>query len=241
MKGLLVSFNYDQNVRISMIPVDICVKSLIVAAWKQSLESFVGNMSIYNCTWDGKKKWKQSQINNIMNSIHPQHPLNEIFLVPRTYFTKCAINHAIRVFFLQLVPSIFIDKFMKSKLKGISLMRIQRKFSYVSEIMSFFLNKEWNMKNKKFYELIRSIKPEDYSDFSYENDHLYDTISYFRNIMLGYRRFIVNDKDETMEKDIKKFRKIMMFDTFLKCFVVFCLIYYVYSKFIYKNFRVIYN
>jgi hypothetical protein len=96
------------------------------------------------------------------------------------------------------------------------LMRIQRKMYEANKALSYFVTHNWDFKNDNFINLCTYLKPEDFRSFDYRPYFTSDVINYSRVILYGFRRFLMNEKDENIEEDRKRFQKIEIAVSILK-------------------------
>lgn len=110
-------------------------------------------------------------------------------------------------------------------------MKIQRKMYEANKALSYFVTNNWNFKNENFLNLCNFLRCEDQLSFDFRGFFAYDSILYIRTTIYGYRKYLMNLKDEDLEKDRLTVKRLKMgfnaLKLFFKCLIAFIL----YKKF----------
>ena len=93
----------------------------------------------------------------------------------------------------------------------------------------------WQFKNKKFLKLSFEIRPEDFKAFYFYDFLEFDFLLYMRNIMMGMRRYLMNNKDENLPKARKNFHLIKTIDTVIRTTIKLIILYTVFVKYDFIN------
>ena len=97
---------------LDLVPVDICVKGMIVSAWKQwsrrdpsSLQfsdiAVYNAASVKNCTYDA--------MTMDLSTMIQKYPSVHLFGIPNVTFTKCNTYAWIIRIFRNLIPALIVD------------------------------------------------------------------------------------------------------------------------------------
>jgi hypothetical protein len=106
-----------------MIPIDICVKGCIIAAWKEWKDN-IGitvksrPIQIYNAASLKNKYLTYHNLKMNAAKMAEELPLKKMFWKPSAIFTSCKYFYWLIYFFLQLLPALLTDtalKLMKRK------------------------------------------------------------------------------------------------------------------------------
>lgn len=114
------------------------------------------------------------------------------------------------------------------------LMKIQRKMYEANKALSYFVTHNWNFKNENFINLSRYLKPEDKVNFDYHHFFTYDVILFIRSTVYGFRKYLMNLKDEDLEKDRKFVKKLTLSLNIFKFLFMFLVFYVLYVKFFHR-------
>ena len=76
--------------------------------------------------------------------------------------------------------------------------------------ISYFVNNKWIFKNDNFVDLCSFLRSEDLREFEYRHDFHFDLILAQRYTILGYRRFLMKQKDETLVESRKKYDRFVV-------------------------------
>lgn len=106
--------NIRDTDELDIIPVDICVKGMIIAAWKQWRDQqnlLASEMPIYNAT-----SVKVCSYNSMMMSLTDsteKYPPIKLFGIPSMTMTKCVFYAWIIRIFRCILPALIVDGFLK--------------------------------------------------------------------------------------------------------------------------------
>jgi hypothetical protein len=82
-------------------------------------------------------------------------------------------------------------------------MRIQRRMYEANKALSYFVTHNWDFKNDNFLKLCSYLRPEDYKAFEYRHLFNFDCILFARLTVYGFRKFLCNENDDSLEEDRK--------------------------------------
>jgi hypothetical protein len=229
--GISKTMYCDPKNVMDTIPVDVCVKVIIIAAWKHS-QMRTEQFPVYNCASGDKVKMTIKQILDMgISGVCMQVPMGKMLFIPSGGVTLCKPYNLIRLFFLQLIPSMLCDIAFKYKGEKFRLMKVQRKMFEANKALSYFVTHNWIFQNDKTFSLSYDLRSEDIRSFGFDDDHLTDVTYLIRNALMGFRRFLMKEKDEDLENDRKKFQRISRIGKCLKYFFIFIILWILYIKY----------
>lgn len=110
-------------------------------------------------------------------------------------------------------------------------MNLQRKIYQANLALNHFILNNWEFENKNFMKLSAELKLQDLKAF-YFNDFLdYDLILYFRQAVFGARRYLMKEKDETIDRCRKKNVWLYYLDAFVRTLFYGFFFYFVFIKY----------
>lgn len=109
-------------------------------------------------------------------------------------------------------------------------MKIQRKMYEANKALSYFVTHNWEFGNENFLSLCTYLNPQDLRAFDFRSFFTADIINFTRYTVYGFRRFLMNLKDEDLEKDRKMFKKLKFSWTTVKFFIYTWLFYFIFVK-----------
>ena len=112
-----------------------------------------------------------------------------------------------------------------------SLVKLQRKIYTANCALEYFILNNWHFKNHNFIALGREIRHEDIKDFNYRDFIEFDIMLYFRNCILGARRYLLHEKDEDLPNARKHYKRMKVLDKVVKSIFYFIVFYYIFIKF----------
>ncbi|XP_055374503.1 uncharacterized protein LOC129607499 [Condylostylus longicornis] len=202
-RGTISTMLADENVLCDIIPIDIVVNSMIGAAWDVG-QSNLNSVKIFNCT-SGQIQpltWKNLRI--YITKWARKNPTKYLVFYPRFRYTKYPIVHYIMVILLHYIPAIVIDLMLKLQGNQPIFMKTARKLQIALRAGSYVTLRDWVFDNKNQRKLSDKINgATDGKEFNCNIEKL-DYDDYIRNYMIGIRKFILKDEDDSMVSSRKK-------------------------------------
>lgn len=113
-------------------------------------------------------------------------------------------------------------------------MKIQRKMYEANKALSYFVTHKWIFENENFFSLINYVKPEDRLNFDFQHFLTYDAILFIRTSLYGFRKFLLNLKDEDLEKDRKFFNNLEISTKIFRILISLLVMYALYVNYFKK-------
>lgn len=88
------------------------------------------------------------------------------------------------------------------------LMGLQRKMYEANKALSYFVTNDWDFKNDKLFNICRYLRYEDTKDFDYRYCFKTDAILSARNCVMGFRRYLLKEKDESLPQSRKTYQRL---------------------------------
>ncbi|XP_065092505.1 putative fatty acyl-CoA reductase CG5065 [Ochlerotatus camptorhynchus] len=237
--GLCRTMYCDPNNVADFTPVDVCIKAMIVAAWKKGTAVIQSTpyspdspqLPVYNCCISNLRNSTMSQIVEMGKLLSNDIPLDKCIWAPGGGITQIRIRNIIRVMLYHILPAIMIDLLLRLAGQRPFLAKVQRKIYNANVALEYFICNNWEFKNNNFIRLASEIKPEDNKDFYYRDFIEFDITLYFRNCILGVRRYLLHEKDENIPKALKHQRRMKLLDKTCKLLFVSGFLYLILIKF----------
>lgn len=95
-------------------------------------------------------------------------------------------------------------------------MRLQRKMYEANKALSYFVTHNWNFKNDNFISLCTFMRLEDVREFDFRDVFTFDMVLAARHLVLGYRRYLLKEKDESLPRCRLIYRRMEIVNDLLK-------------------------
>lgn len=92
-------------------PVDVCIKAMIIGAWKRAYEP-KGSLPVYNCCLSKYRNATMEQIIEMGKAFQDELPIEKMLWAPGGSLTRIRLLNFIKVIFLQLIPALLIDQIL---------------------------------------------------------------------------------------------------------------------------------
>uniref|UniRef100_A0A182QQH1 Fatty acyl-CoA reductase n=1 Tax=Anopheles farauti TaxID=69004 RepID=A0A182QQH1_9DIPT len=192
--------------RINIIPVDVVVKMVILAAWKRgTIERAVGpkHLPIYNSAVSYQQSLEYQEMLVRAKDYLFHVPFSRMIWVPRGFPTDSKALYCIMLLFTMLLPCYLLDLLIRLVGYKPFLMKLQSRI-YSSEVaLRYFTWHEWTFETKQANNLPCLLDEKDRTIFGWEMpDSL--TGKYLENAYIPIRRYLMKDPDETIPQAKRK-------------------------------------
>lgn len=109
--------------------------------------------------------------------------------------------------FTHVFIAILLDTVLRSLNKSPFLLKLQRKVYFANRALFYFVNNEWTFHSKNFYSLLQETYDRKDTEFQFDDILNEDIDEFFRYAAYGARKYLLNCKEEDLERDRKHFRR----------------------------------
>ncbi|KAK2588427.1 hypothetical protein KPH14_004426 [Odynerus spinipes] len=220
--GILRTLHCQKNLVADIIPADIVINNIIVAAWdtaqKQEIPRSITDANenkcttteeipIYNSVSSVQKPvtWGDFMHQNAVNGL--EIPSEKVFWYYMLILNRYKFMHNVCVVFLHLLPAAVIDTLAYLTGKKPILWNAYKKIHKFSAVISYFSTQQWRFKNDAVMSLWERLPPIDKQIFDFNIDDL-DWETYYRYYIRGLRLYIAKDPMDTLDQGRIKYRKL---------------------------------
>lgn len=212
--GLIRTIYCDGNVNANIVPVDMCVNSMISAAWDVS-EQFIEAKT--------QKKEYEIPVYNFESSNECAISWNEFMDSAAKYGMKVPSSKAVWYFcfimqsnyllyllyrfFLHTIPAYIVDGALLCIGQKPKMVNVYRKIHKFSRVLSYFTTKTWIFKSSNVQRVCKKMSKRDNEIFFSDLNQLnWDEYSKF--FVTGLRVYLVNDPLETVPQAIVRWKRL---------------------------------
>uniref|UniRef100_A0A2H1W7P9 Fatty acyl-CoA reductase n=1 Tax=Spodoptera frugiperda TaxID=7108 RepID=A0A2H1W7P9_SPOFR len=216
-KGILRSMYSDPDLIADYMPVDIAIKSFIVASWLRGTKKLspTDDVPIYNCCSGRLNIITMGDMIEKAKRISWTYPFNDILWVPGGGLTTSRTVYYVKLLIQHLLPAMLVDTILWCAGKKPMLFKIQRRIYIASMALIYYITKQWTFDNKNLVLMRSKIKEEDMKDFYYVMENV-DQDEFFVNATLGCRRYLLHEKDEDFPKAKRHYRRMVIVEIIAK-------------------------
>ncbi|XP_059480666.1 putative fatty acyl-CoA reductase CG5065 [Neocloeon triangulifer] len=255
-KGLIHSVFCNMDLISDFSPVDVAIKAMIVAAWKNGVrrsramqkegsssepkseliteDADDGRCSttipVYNCATSPVRNTTIGTVVTMAQELASEIPLNDCIWYPTGNTTTNRFRHTIVVFLMQILPACIIDGLLKIKGEKTRLLRMQRRIFLACHALEYYLNNAWSFPNNRFQRLLEEIPDCDKETFGSTIWEV-DEREYFINCMRGARKYLLNEPEDTMPAAKRHIVKMYWLDKIVRYGLLALIVYALFSIF----------
>lgn len=212
---------------IEVIPVDICVKGMIIASWKHQKGTDRDAMiPVYNAA--AVHLIAHEMLVQVSDSLY-DHLFNKAIGLPSLIYTDCRYYAGIMIVLQQLIPAVLIDALLILMKRKPMIMKLQRIIRHSEVALDYFINHDFNFEKHKFNLLGVNLHEDDQIDF-----YMWprtEKFEYMRQAHIVSKEIILNETAECAAKAKKRtpyWQALALLLKAFNCYVackVFILIY----------------
>ncbi|XP_058053368.1 putative fatty acyl-CoA reductase CG5065 [Anopheles bellator] len=219
--GLLVSAGMGltrtgylrQKNRINIIPVDVVVKNIILAAWKRgTIERQAGpnHLAIYNSAVTYQQSLEYKEMLDRGKEYLYMVPFSRMLWIPRGTPTDWKVLYYLKLFFTMILPSLLLDLLLRLLGHKPFLMKLQARI-YGSEVsLRYFVWHEWRFETTQMNALPSFLTERDRESFGWYLPQTTLTGEYLEKAYITIRRYLVKDPDETIPYAKRKLARMIL-------------------------------
>lgn len=209
--GVFRSIVCQQQFLGDVIPVDIVSNTIIVsAAWtnhsKQALGAF-SPIKVIHCTSGGLNPITWKSFVELIVKWARYYPSTKAIMCPSLTLNTSRTLHFVAVQLSQYLPAVLLDLMRVVQGKPTKMFRMARRLDRLSSSVEFFSNTDLQFEVHNMQKVIEHVKEaSDGSEFQCDVSRMRWS-DYMERYLLGIRRNILKEGDETLECARKRIRR----------------------------------
>ncbi|KAG5873648.1 hypothetical protein JTB14_001483 [Gonioctena quinquepunctata] len=211
--GLLRTLHCDPDCQANIIPVDLCVNSIIASAWDVSNQFIEAKnneaefeIPIYNCESSCNSiTWKEFMDRSVhYGSMTPT--AKAIWYLSLT-IQKSYIWYVTTAFFLHTIPALIVDGALLCLGRSPRMSKVYTKVHKFISVLSYFSTKSWIFRSENIRKLCIKMSDEDNELFFSDMEKL-DWDEFFQHYLRGVRVYLLNDPMDTLDEALIRWRRL---------------------------------
>ncbi|CAH0549776.1 unnamed protein product [Brassicogethes aeneus] len=230
-KGLFRTMLCDPEMTADLVPVDVVINLMIVAAWRIGTEKQQPQTSstqqhnelvIYNCCTGMRKPIKWKTFIDLCFKYMRRHPFSEVTWYPDGTVTSCRSFNTVNKWLLHWLPAYVLDSFVWLAGGKPIMLKVQDKLSKAATCLEYFTTKEWRFDDENVRMLSFTLNESDKQEFCFDVAKI-DWKNYIENYVLGIRRFIFKEELESLPKARKQISRLYWSHRIMQVVSVMCM------------------
>lgn len=196
------------NNHLDTIPVDVCVKGMIVAALKTWKDQNKPEIPIFNATSIRLITFKSMALT--IRKMNLKVPSVNMFGIPYVHFTACAYYAWLICLFRNLLPALFVDGVLKVSGNKPKLMKIQRIIYNTDQSLKYFYQHIFKFDHFNFIDLNRDIPEQEKDEFSINEKFVMNNQDYYFLAFKMCKIILLGESEKDNEKARRRFPYIFI-------------------------------
>ncbi|XP_059480684.1 putative fatty acyl-CoA reductase CG5065 [Neocloeon triangulifer] len=224
-RGTIRSVLCDKNMTVDIIPVDIVVNTLLVAAanlfWHRPEK-----IQVYNCTTGTLNPLQWEELRRYIVKAGREVPSRYVQWYPGCTFRINFLMHRLTQIFLHFLPAYFLDLIMKFQGLKPMMVKICQKTMKSAKAGEFFSTHQWNFGATLMENLDLNLNKTDRELFPV-NVKTIGWEEYIKIYVTGIRKFILKDELSSLTMAQKKLKKLYWGQRIVQCLAIFMFVAFI--------------
>ncbi|XP_037300738.1 putative fatty acyl-CoA reductase CG8306 [Manduca sexta] len=204
------------------IPVDVVVNELLVAGWNAAKAP--SGLTVYHCSSSTQKPFAWSMLESSINGMLHKYPLKSAVWYPHLKLVPSLLMFRISAIFIHFFPALLLDTLLRLTGGRPILWRLHKNVWNSLSRLEKFIFSEWKFHNPNTMDLAKKLNDTDKDIFYIDITTLYWE-DYFKNLLLGVRRYLNNEKSTNLQSARNKDSVLMVFHIIWQMLVIVTLWY----------------
>ncbi|KRF84875.1 uncharacterized protein Dvir_GJ13738, isoform D [Drosophila virilis] len=234
--GLLRTLRCNPKAVANMVPVDLCVNSMIAASWDiyerhncRSTKSS-GSIPVYNFCTTSENQLTWGEFTAKTTKYGLMYPtLTAIWYLCYSNTTN-RVAHMISICFLHYLPALLIDILCLCLGKKPRLLNTYKKIHKFMNVIAYFSMRDWDFRIDNVEDLWNRMTNIDKQIFFFDMKQL-DWDFFLQQYFRGIRRYLLKDPLETIPKALIKWNRLYWQHQCLKA-IIYVIIFYIFWFFL---------
>ncbi|KAK4291377.1 hypothetical protein Pmani_035789 [Petrolisthes manimaculis] len=205
-KGMLRTLHCRGELVADLIPVDIPINLLIVAAWHTAMHR-KNELVVYNCVSGMERPVRWGEINEHGMSALRRNAMNDVVWYPNLHFTQHKTLNTIAVLLQHWLPAYLMDAAARLAGKRPIMVRIAQKLDRAASCLEYFTTHEWRFSNDNVQSLWSQLSFQDQHTFNFALSALHWP-TYMEQYCLGTKRYVMKEELATLPSARKHLTKM---------------------------------
>ncbi|KAF6209171.1 hypothetical protein GE061_014916 [Apolygus lucorum] len=219
-KGVLRSMMCGNDNKSQMVPCDVAINAIILAAWKRSAAGPIKETPVYNVSSGDELQLTWGIIMDKGKEALAKYPVDPGLWYPGGTTTTNKFAHETKVFFLQIIPALFIDMLLFIFGQKTFMMRVQNKIRNGCEVLKYFTMRTWNVNIDKTLSLHDRLSKEEQEMFFLANIDT-NMEEMMKHAILGTKVYCLKEPLDTLPSARKKLIAYWIVDKLFKGFLIY--------------------
>ncbi|KAL0858720.1 hypothetical protein ABMA27_011197 [Loxostege sticticalis] len=192
---------------VDLVPVDMVVNCCILAAWRQGCKQ-PGRCPVYNVTSGSINPLQWGQFTRLCVKWARENPTKYVMWYPNFGFTESRFMNTFWEVSCHFLPAFLYDMVLRAQGRKAIMMKLARRFKMAAATGEYFANHEWQFSIDSLTALhTEASATKDGSSFPHWPAR-FSWETYIGAYMLGIRRFILKDAQESLPQARSKLKRL---------------------------------
>ncbi|KAI8128070.1 putative fatty acyl-CoA reductase [Lucilia cuprina] len=196
--GILRTSYADPDITADVIPVDVTVRALLIAAFNLATRQTIprDELEVINCANATINSINYGTVIRLGKICIKKNPFEKCLWLPEGSITRCAVWHYLRLFTVQIGLALIVDALLRLAKQKPFLLKLQRRICAANSALYVFMTTEWMFCNEKFKNLENLIPLEEKEKLSFMCYSDFDHEKFISHGIKGAKQFLLKESPE---------------------------------------------
>ncbi|KAF5290046.1 hypothetical protein FQA39_LY14827 [Lamprigera yunnana] len=210
-KGVIRSMHCDPNYEADLMPVDVCVNTIIATCWKLGTRPKSSEPLVVNSTIQKENSITWGQALELGRKHVYDNPFSVCLWYPDGSIKSNYVLHSLSVIFFHTLPAYLIDFCLILTRRKPFLVRTQKRIGSGLEVLQYYTTRKWKFCNDRIKEISKTLTEEDDAIFYTDTADL-NWNKYLLSYVLGARKYCVHEEPTTLPYAKKLLKRLYYLD-----------------------------
>ncbi|MCL4137469.1 UNVERIFIED_CONTAM: hypothetical protein GTU68_057196 [Idotea baltica] len=215
---MLRTFHGNPSITADIIPVDVPINLLIVAAWYTATQR-TETVNVFNCVSGAERPLRWGDFTTFGMEAMKVNALNDVIWYPSLVFTKHKMLNSVGVIFKHWLPAYIMDFIARCSGKKPIMVRVVSKLARAADCLEYFTTHEWDFRNDNVQSLWHKLPEADKQTFNFSLSTIHWP-TYMQQYCLGSKRYVMKEDLAQMPAARKHLNRMWWLQTALRVLVV---------------------
>ncbi|CAG9861086.1 unnamed protein product [Phyllotreta striolata] len=217
--GILRVVRANGNLKSHTVPGDMCINAIICFAWdisnkwKSSNENYLPPVMNYSA----KNTKLLLSVNDYLNMVNKTDfpPFKKAMWYQVLFLIENKFCYITLKFLLHTIPSYLVDSLLIMSARKTRTKNIYMKIERTSDILCYFLLREWEINNDNVAKLWEKLNENDQAIFNFDINSI-DLNAYFKDMLTGMKKFILKEDMAKSKLHKQRYKRLTLLHYSLK-------------------------
>ncbi|XP_066144787.1 putative fatty acyl-CoA reductase CG5065 [Euwallacea fornicatus] len=223
-KGLIRSMYCNSEYIADIVPVDISVNSLLLAAWQVGSRPSKAKIDVFHVVAYHRTALSWGNALEMGRKQFFKNPFSVCLWYPGGNIKSSYFEHVVTAFFFHTVPAYLVDFIMRITFNKPFLVDVHKRIKHGLDVLTYYTTRPWYFSNEKLQRIYDGLSERD-KELFYQDKGQVMNEEYMACYILGARKYCIHEEPETIPRARKIMWRLYYLDLFTNVILVLLMLW----------------